>query len=168
MEVTGYQLREALKQWGLRKTALEEIFTDSLHKFENETKESPEKTFVALQMAEAAIVALQVAQMQYNLAITLDIPTVGSVTLAHAIKLAGAAERGEKLWKGAASKKTSYYHSELVREANQVRATQTLTAHTILAQTETASKKVSHLRAAIATANAQKVDLKDLEAALFG
>jgi len=110
---------------------------------------------------------LQVAQMRYNLAITVDIPMLGSITLGEAVKLAGAMDRLEKMWRESPSKKTSYYGSELVRESTQERAKATLLPQEVLAQLTDYSKKASLLRAAIAAANAQKVDIKDLQTSFF-
>lgn len=42
MKITGWQLREALKMWELRKGAAEKLFPESLHKFKGEVKDSPQ------------------------------------------------------------------------------------------------------------------------------
>jgi hypothetical protein len=171
MEVTGYKIREALKTWTLRKTATEQAFPDSLHKFEGDTKESPLALSEVLLQAELSIVRLQAAQMQYNLAVRVEIDKYGITTLAEAIKFAGAADRLEKLWRAVnvTSTKRSMYDSspELVRDPTQVRAVATIAASDVLKQTTAASKRASAVRAAIASGNATKVNIEDLVPALF-
>ncbi len=170
METTGYKIKEALKQWGLRKTAAEQAFPDSLHKFEEETKESPAAVAEALLTAEVAIAQLQVAQMRYNLSVSVSVDGFGRISLAEAIKLAGSADRIEKLWKGVSiTPKRSRYDSspELIRDPTQVRATPTIGNKEVLANTSTASKRSGALRAAIAAGNAERVPIENLNPALF-
>jgi hypothetical protein len=170
MEITGYKLREALKQWAIRKTAAEQAFPDSLHKFDKEEKDSPTAIVASLATAETAIVELQVAQMRYNLAVTVKVEGLGTITLAEAIKLAGSADRIEKLWRGVnlVPKRNRYDNSpELVRDPTQLRATPTMEIKEVLVNTSAASKRAGALRAAIASSNAASRDIADLNPALF-
>jgi len=170
METTGYKLREALKIWNLRKAAAEQLFSTSLFKFEGETKEAPADIATRLFEAENAIALLQEAQMRYNLAVKVEVEGRGMMTLALAIKLAGVAERDEKLWKGVATPKKerySYSGPELVRDPTQVRASSTIDSKDVLAQTSRASKSAGVLRAAIASGNAVKQSIENLSPALF-
>lgn len=170
METTGYKLKEALKLWDLRKTAAEQLFATSLFKFEGEQKEAPAEISKRLLEAEAAIASLQEAQMRYNLGTTVEVDGRGQMTLALAIKLAGVAERNEKLWKGVSTPKKerySYSGPELVRDPTQVRATATIEAKEVLLLTSKASKDAGALRAAIASGNAVKQPIENLNPALF-
>lgn len=165
MEVTGYLLREHLKQWNLRKSTAEGEFAPSLYKFKDETKESPSSIANRLSQSEAAIITLQVAQMQYNLGVQLDVPGIGRMSLAQAIKALGAAERGEKLWRGVSVTPVSSMYR--VRDSNQEAAEATIDTNFVLQQTSLASKRVGVLKAAIATANATKFAINDLSPSLF-
>ncbi len=168
MKITGYQLREAIKVWQLRKTAAEAVFTNSLSKFNDEEKETPLAIADQILAAEQAIVRLQVAQMQYNLAVTVTVPGYSSLTLAEVIKLAGVVGRIEKIWSGASSsiQRNNGYRG-MVRDPSQDHAKPTVTAKDILLQTSTHSKKAGALRAALGAGNSQEVDIADLDAALL-
>lgn len=171
METTGYRLREALKLWGLRKAAAEQAFPDSLFKFDGEEKTKPADIVSTLVSAEASIAQLQVAQMRYNLSVMVEVEGQGQMPLAHAIKLAGSAERIEKLWRGvkSPSSKRSRYDlgPELTRDPNQLRAASTITDKEALNQTSVASKRAGALRAAIASGNSTKVEIENLVPSLF-
>jgi hypothetical protein len=169
MKTNGYKLREALKMWELRKSAADTAFKDSLHKFPSEAKEAPITVFGKLGAAEESIVKLQVAQMRYNLTVTVDLPGGKSVSLAEAIKLSGMADRIEKIWKtaGESPRRSVYDSPRLERDRTLERAEPTLSAQEILAETTKASRTSGQLRAALATGNAVEVDITDLNASLF-
>ncbi len=170
MKINGYRLREALKMWDLRKNAAELEFPESLHKFgSDESKELPISVAGKIETAEQAVAKLQVAQMRYNLLVTVDVTGVGPMTLADAIKLSASADRIEKLWKTAPGASRRSYHSErkLERDATLERATPTMTAKEILAETTNASRTSGKFRAALATGNAVEVEVQDLSPALF-
>jgi hypothetical protein len=168
MKVTGYQLREAITMWKLRKTTAEGQFSDSLAKFEEEVKDSPVEVVRQVLEAESAIVALQVAQMRYNLAVkvTLNDPA-GEVTLAEAIKLSGVVSRAEKIWAGAATASRDPYRNHRVRDPNQILAYTTITPKQVLEETSRLTKRAGALRAAIGAGNTREVEIEDLAASLF-
>lgn len=161
-KVTGYQLRESIKQWELRKDAATKAFPDSLFKFEGETKQTPERVAEELRHAEAAIASLQVAQMRYNLAVSLSVQGQ-EMTLAEAIKRAGGASRNEKLWKTADSRSnlSSLLGTDRrrVRSVDEVRAEPTISEGDILEYASAAGKVAGAYRAAIAVANATEVEI---------
>lgn len=170
MKINGYRLREALKMWDLRKNAAELEFPDSLHKFASEdTKESPLSVAGKLSAAEASVAKLQVAQMRYNLLVTVEVSGVGSMTLADAIKLSATADRIEKLWKSAPGASRRSYHEarKLERDSTLERAIPTMTSKEILAETTNAARISGKFRAALATGNAVEMDVQDLSPDLF-
>lgn len=168
MKTDGYALREAIKQWELRKEVAECGFSGSLHKFKDDVKETPQQIVEAYLKAEDAIAKLQVAQMRYNLAVKVEVQGEG-MTLAEAIKRSGSAGRIEKMWKTATSQERHHRYGDdgLTRVANQERAEATLDAKTAMNLATHAGKRSGAFRAAIATANAAKVEVEDLNPALF-
>ena len=167
MKVTGYQLREAITMWKLRKTAAEGQFTDSLTKFKGETKDEPAAVVTIVQNAEESIVRLQIAQMQYNLAVKVTPVGLGEMTLAMAIKLSGVVGRIEKVWSGAsAASRNPYGYNARVRDPQQDHAETTITPKEILTETSRQAKRGGALRAAIGAGNTQEVEV-DLHTSLF-
>lgn len=176
MKVTGYQLREAIKQHELRRDTSAGEFAGSLKKFPEEVKDEPVKVVERFLAAEGAIAQLQVAQMRYNLAVTVDYdlplqPAVrGRITLAEAIKRVGGEGRVEKMWRTATSPKTDRYggyRDEDERDPTRVRAVTTISTSETVKLATVAGKRAGALRAAIATANAKEVEIEDLSGALF-
>lgn len=167
MKVTGYQLREAIQTWKLRKTTAEASFTDSLSKFEGETKEAPIAIVEQVLAAEMAIVRLQVAQTQYNLLVKVNVPGEGSLSLAEVIKVSGVIGRIEKVWAGTTARDPYGYGNSRVRDPSQLRAEATITPKEILAQTTALSKRAGAYRAAIGGGNTHEVEIESLDAALF-
>lgn len=167
MKTTGYQLREAITVWKLRKTTAEGQFTDSLAKFADETKDTPQAVVALIQHAEESIVRLQIAQMQYNLAVKVDPADLGEITLAMAIKLSGVVSRIEKIWSGATAERNPYGYNARVRDPQQVRAEATINAKGVLEETSRVTKRAGALRAAIGTGNTREVEIEDLDASLF-
>ena len=169
MKTSGYQLREAITMWKLRKTTAEGQFTDSLAKFAEETKDTPQAVVLAVQHAESNIVRLQVAQMKYNLAVKVSPLDLGEMSLAEAIKLSGVVSRIEKIWAGASTANRSHYggYNARVRDPQQILAEATITSKEVLAETSRATKHAGALRAAIGAGNTHEVEIEDLYAALF-
>lgn len=168
MQTDGYALREAIKQWELRKGAAEKAFPSSLHKFTNEEKDTPQQVVNTYLAAEDAISKLQVAQMRYNLMVKVVI-SGEEMSLAEAIKRVGGAGRIEKMWKTATpqERRHSFMDDALTRDPNQERAQTTLDPKAAVTLAAQAGKRSGAFRAAIAVANATKVEIEDLNAVLF-
>ena len=170
MKVTGYLLREAIKQSELRRDTAAAAFNGSLKAFPNETKDSPQTVVTAFTQAETALVQLQVAQMRYNLKVPVD-ANGEKMTLAEAIKRIGGLGRIEKMWKGAIGDNTRrgglYDEDTLDLDPSKVRAARTITSGEAVRQTTTSGKKSGKLRAAIAVANGTEVEVESLDPALF-
>jgi len=172
MQITGYALREALKQWELRLAAANNDFNGSLHRFKDDVdKPTPQQVVASILASEQAIVALQLAQMKYNLSVQVEVQGQ-MMTLAEAIKHVGAAGKIEKIWKTAAvgSKQNGFFATDpTIRELNpnQERAVAVLKDQELLDLTRQASKRAGALKTAIATANAVSQTIPDLDPSLF-
>ena len=173
MKVTGYMLREAIKQHELRRDTAARAFDSSLKRFPDEEKESPNEIIVAFSKAEQAVAQIQEAQMRYNLAIMVDVTgsyasNKTTMTLAKAIKLVGGAGRVEKMWRSATGpKKDRYYREEDEIDPSRIRAKATVKPSEAIKEASLAGKVAGSLRAAIATANARELEIEDLSPALF-
>src|SRR5262245_34394178 len=169
MEVTGYEIREALRLQQLKRDTADGQFKDSLHTFPGETKASPLDVMKRVLEAETSIALLQVAQTRYNLAVQVDVPGEGRRSLMECIKRVGGLGRVEKRWRSAATVKEDRYghSSDLTRNKDQVLAERTITLEEASARMAHFDKRLGALRNAIAVGNAQKVNLEDLDAALF-
>lgn len=175
MKVTGYLLREAIKQHELRRDAASMAFDGSLKAFPNDEKPKPQELVEQFLASELAIAQLQVAQMRYNLAVTVEVTGQGTyagdkMTLAEAIKRVGGQGRSEKMWRSATGGKKDRYASSYGEDEidpSRVRAKATITVNEAVKLASQAGKRAGAMRAAIATANAKEVEIEDLSPALF-
>jgi hypothetical protein len=168
MKITGYKLREAIKTWELRRQIAENSFTESLTKFPDEKKQTPEQVHAMFVQADRSIAKLNTAQARYNLVVNVE--AMGQkMTLCEAIKTVGGAGRAQKLWENAASQKrrSSLYGGDDVRKDDEIRAERTISHEAAVKQATQAAKFAGQLRAAIASANVTDVEIEDLEATLF-
>jgi len=159
-KVTGYQLRETIRKWTLRRDTAAGQFSDSLEKFKDEIKTDPRELVKIFLQAETAISILQTAQARYNLQTEVEVQ--GKVwTLAEAVKLVGGAGRIEKMWRSVAKggAKNRYSYSEDVRRDGEEHRVATITPDEALELATTAARYAGDLRSAIAAANATEVDL---------
>lgn len=168
MKITGYQLREAIKQHELRRDTSSQAFDGSLKVFPGEEKPSPLSFASQFLAAERNIAQLQVAQMKYNLAVTVRVEGE-TMTLAEAIKRVGGEGRCEKMWRSAAGTKRDRYstYGEDEIDPSRIRSRPTITLTEAVKLATVAGKRAGAMRAAIATANAAEVEIEDLSPALF-
>jgi len=146
MQVTGYKLQHAIREANDLKNLTASQWDDSLHAFADDKKMSPEDVMEKYLKHERRMVALQVAQAKYNLAVNVRVLDK-EMTLCEAIKLVGGAGRTEKMWKAAAGgkKRDRYsYRDDLTRDAGQERAERTITIEAALAQATSASATRLH------------------------
>lgn len=166
MKITGYQLREALKQQTLKRDAISPTFNGTLKRYPGEEKETPGEVMQEFLVTELAVTKLQVAQMRYNLAVNVSV--LGEpMTLAEAIKRVGGPARAEKMWRSATSKKESSYFNEDERDPNKERSVSVLSPKETISLAQGAAKQAGAFRAAIALGNAEVVEIEDLSPALF-
>lgn len=159
MRVTGYKLREAIKQHELRKDALERVLEGALKVFPGEEKPHPREVIGQIAEAERFIALLQTAQVRYNLAVEAE-----GQPLSLAIKMLGGLARTEKLWrKAAGEKKDRYGYSADERDPTKQYAFNVVTPDESMRESLAAAKQTSELRASIASANAVELDVPGLE-----
>lgn len=169
MKVTGYSLREAIKQQELRRDTAARAFQGSLKMFPDEVKETPMEVVEAFLKAEQAIAKLQTAQAKYNLTVVVDLGGK-TTTLSEAIKSIGGIARAEKMWRSAAGPKPDRYGGyqdadEL--DPTKVRSKPTISVSKAVTLASAVARQAGVLRSAIATANAREVEIESLDPALF-
>lgn len=175
MKVSGYQLREAIKQHELRRDVASKTYNSSLKAFKDEDKQSPQVIVTEFLEAERAIAELQTAQMRYNLTVEVEFPYDSPeqrngvrAPLGFFIKLVGSLARAEKMYRSAATGKEDRYSlRDDVRNANEETAKPTISPSQAVEQAAVYAKKAGQVRAAIATANATEIEIKDLNPSLF-
>lgn len=169
MKITGYALREALKQHELRRDTAARTFEGTLKSFPGEVKDKPQDVVKQFLAAETAIAKLQTSQSKYNLLVMVD-ANGERMTLEEAIKRIGGEARVEKMWRSAAGPRRDRYGSsniDDVRDPNQIVAITIVTPNEATKLASACSKRAGSYRAAIATGNAREVEIEDLDPALF-
>lgn len=168
MKINGYMLREAIKRQVLRRDTSAALFNDSLKAFPGEQKQTPDDIMRAFAVADGAIAALQVAQAQYNLAVLVAIRSAAvPVPLSYAVKLLGGYGRADKMWRSAAApERDPWHHRDQERDSTKQYAALVLSREDLMTRAVAAGRAVGSLREAIASANAQMVDI-DLDPSLF-
>lgn len=161
MKANGYQIREAMKRWQVRKEIAAKKFPESLTRFEGDDKKSPKEVMAAFREAENAIADLQTAQQQYNIQVNVR----PGLSLALAIKRLGGASRAEKMLKDALGGKGrdefAYLDGMGHRDKDAEYAKKAITEDELREELEKSTEATSSLREAIATANATQVELDD-------
>lgn len=169
MQVTGIQLREAIKRWNLRRDAAAAQFSESLWQFAtDENLSKPGDLMAAMQKAEAAIARLQVAQTRYNLAVKVEVQQ-WNMTLCEAVKQVGGAGRMQKMWRCAALDKgrESYSYRDMTRKTDEIRAQRQISVKEALAEASRTAVLAGAFRNAIAVGNTTEIKVEALEATLF-
>lgn len=169
MKVTGYGLREALKEQELLRDTAAGAFTPSLRAFPGDDSKNPLKTMEQFEIAERRLAGLQTAQMRYNLKVLVDVQGE-RMSLGEAIKRVGSVGRIEKMWKDAIQDKarSSYMDDSDVRDPTQIRAVRTVEPSAAMELARVAGKKANAFRSAIAIGNGVEVDIDGLDSSLFG
>lgn len=167
MQVNGYKLREALRRWTLRRDTATGQFPQVLSAFPNEDKPDPKTVAANVLTAETAIAKLQTAQTIYNSRVMLRIHNE-PVSLLGCIKRVGGLGRIEKMWRTAATVKADRYsYGAETRKADEMVAVRRVTYEAASDMAAQYSRVLAEAREAIATGNAQMVDIEDLDPALF-
>jgi hypothetical protein len=167
MKLMGYQIREALRRWGMKRDMASSQFEGSLKKFDDEDKADPNRVMNDFMLADEKIARLQLAQDIYNLGVTVTIKSrVGTdikhMSLAQAVKLVGGAGRAEKMWRSAANPskdRYSTFNADDVRKEGEVRSKPVMAASEMMRRAEEISRYASSLRAAMATGNAVEIEV---------
>lgn len=164
MKVNGYLIREAIKRYELRRDTSAKMFSESLHKFADETKATPDEVVAKYRAAEDAVAALQVAQARYNLLIQVNVLDK-KMTLMEAVKRIGGAGRLEKMWRDAVSPKSDRYsyRDDMERDITKERAIPTMSQDEREEKANKAASRAGAFRAAIAAGNGIEVDADQID-----
>lgn len=166
MKVTGYQIREAIKRWTLRRDTASKQFNDSLWQFKGEDSDPnfvPSTIAEYFDVADMNIALLETLQQAYNLRISFEVGG-NMMTLSTAVKRVGGAGRLDKMWRSAAtSNGTDRWGSRtMTRQQGEIAATRMVATGTALELADKAAAYAGKLRAAIAMANATVVETSEL------
>ena len=106
--VSGYKIREAIRQLEVKKSALRNQFNSAFYVFEDEDKLAPVEIGNAIDVIESQIARLQEVQARYNLEV--QVPFKGDeISLLRAIKLVGGKGRIEGMWRKVSNPKSRRY-----------------------------------------------------------
>jgi hypothetical protein len=165
MRVSGYTLREAIKEYELRSSAAATGFDRTLRVFPSEVvsgaKDKPQEVVDRFLASELAVARLQTIQAEYNLKVSLTFEG-SQISLAQAIKMIGGLARAEKMWRSVASPKKDRYgydDSDRERDPTKERAEAQITQKEAALLSSKLARKAGRLRAAIATANVTEIEL---------
>jgi hypothetical protein len=167
MKVSGYMLREAIKEQTLKSDTASSLFDDSLRAFPSEVKSKPQEVVDSFLEAEEAVAKLQTLQAEYNLKVFLTFEGA-TLTLTQAVKMVGGLARAEKMWRSAANpKKDRYSFSDNAeRDPSKERSTPQVSQEDAALLSSRLARRAGRLRAAIATANAIEIEM-DFDSALL-
>lgn len=168
MKVTGFMIREAIRQQELKRKTASDQFGESAWTFENENKMSPDEAMTAFVAADRAMAALGVAQARYNLEVKGTI-SGQEMTLSEMVKLVGGAGRTEKMWRGIAADtgRDSYSRRDHERNKESEYAKRTLSQQDATKRASEAMRFAGQLRASIAQLNTKEVEIDGLDLKLF-
>jgi len=166
MKISGYKLREALRNKRTLRDVLATRFNETLFQFGEGTL--PQEVACNFCDADQAVAMLEEAQQFYNQQVTFVINSK-RMTLTRAIKLVGGAGRLEKMWRSAATDtgRDRYSHRELTRKPDEVHAHRTVTVDESIKFAQQAARQASLLRSTIAEANAREIEIENLSPDLF-
>jgi len=158
-KINGFKLQQAIREQFERKNLAEGRFEGSLKAFPEEKKPDPIKVMEEYEDAEKRIAFLQAAQDKYNLAVAVEVPGFGKMSLHDATKLVGGAKRVADKWKNAASENEDRYSRVTVRERDSILAQRQIESEKCVELAKAAAKKVRDLRFAIQKGNATEIDM---------
>jgi hypothetical protein len=159
MKISGYKLREALRNKRTLRDVLATRFNETLFQFEAGAK--PQDVAKGFQEADQAVAMLEEAQQFYNQQVNVEVEGK-TMTLVRAIKLVGGAGRLEKMWRSAATDTGRDRYSsyrEMSRKSDEEHARRMVSVDDAIELAQKAARFASALRSAIAEANARKVEL---------
>lgn len=165
-KVTGYQLREALKRWVMRRDTASKQFNETLFQFEEDKNPSdftPEAVAGEFRKADEAVATIEAAQQAYNLKVSFKVQGQ-DMTLSYAVKRVGGAGRLDKMWRSAATDtgEDRYSIRNKTRQEGERRAQKMIAPTKAMSIADEAARFAGALRAEIAKANATEVALAEL------
>ncbi len=169
MQITGFQIREAIKRHVLRRDTSDRLFKLSLFAFAGEDKKKPQAVMLEYATADNAIAALQDLQQKFNHATKVKVGDK-EMPLSMAVKLVGGAGRQEKQWRTATLTTGRGYRDdeiEITRSQSEHHATKQVTVDEAVALANTAAELAGQFRAAISEGNLQTIEVTDAETIKF-
>ena len=166
-EYTGYEIKEAIAKWVVRRDIANKAFTSSIWAFDNDDKPQPGSAFDAYKNAEIAIAKLECLQDVFNLNVRLEVQGT-QTTLAECVKLRGSAQRMSEMWRNATQEVEHIYSRTIrVRKQDDVYAKKQVSRGDGVAEVEKATNYLSAIKAAIAAGNARKIQVNDEQLIAF-
>lgn len=168
MRVNGFQIREAIKQWNLKREMAVKVFNDAGFAFDGETKTSPIEAAEAVRNSDEAVARLETFQQQFNSVQGFEF-NGKTISLAQAVKMIAGIGRLENLWKTYASKglggndhHRSYGETPTtIRKEGEIHAKRTLPLAECVANAAKYAKQQAALRALISSANGTQIVVPD-------
>lgn len=167
MKVNGFQIREAIKQWTLKREMATKLFNDAGFAFPGETKITPSIRANEVEQADQAVANLESFQQAFNASQNVDF-NGKTITLSQAVKMVAGVGRMENLWKAYASKglvgQATTRHSYGVetvdiRKDGETHAVRTTPLETCVQEATRFARQQAALRAQIASANGRQTDV---------
>ena len=160
-EVTGYEIREALKRWKTQRLVADQQFNASLFAFKDEKKANPEEIVSNFRKADTAIALLQELQQQYNSKVKVKVGKE-DITLSLAVKLVGGAGRITNMWHKAATETglDRYESRSMTRKTDEERAGRVVPQDKAIKLSDEAAKFAAAIRSAMAVGNSVKLDME--------
>ncbi len=174
MQVNGFQIREAIKQWTLKREMAIKVFNDAGFVFEGETKIPPHRAAEEIETSDAAVAQLETFQQAFNASHMVTF-NGKSITLSQAVKMIAGIGRLENLWKTYASKglagnesRHSYGETPAtVRKDGEVHAKRVMPLADCVAKATQYAKQQAALRGLISSANGTLITVPDDLVGLF-
>lgn len=168
MQVNGFQIREAIKHWTLKREMAVKVFNDSGFAFAGEIKISPRDAAENVRAFDEAVAKLESFQQTFNSRIKVTFEGK-SLWLAQAVKMIAGIGRLENLWKTYASKglggndsRRSYGETpSTVRKEGETHAERVLPLNECVDQAAKFAKQQAALRALISSANGTQVEVPE-------
>jgi hypothetical protein len=166
MKISGYRLREALRNKRTLRDVMATRFNETLWQFGDEGAK-PQDVANSFRDADHAVAALEEAQQFYNQQVHVMV-SGKKMTLARAIKLVGGAGRLEKMWRSAAhdTGRDRYSYREMTRKTDEEHAKRMVSVDESIQLAQESARFASSLRSAIAEANAREVEIENLSSDL--
>ncbi len=169
MLITGYQLMDRLEELKEQAKTVDSQFKGSLFRFENEDKPDPRDLMDSYERLERKITAIQEAQADYNLRVTVTV-LGSSMTLHRAVRMGSMAGRLKNQWKTAAGEGQNPYmlgiHNTMARDKEHEYARRVVEVEECLRRAEEAGRTAAAFKRAIRGGNATELDIA-LDPAVF-
>jgi hypothetical protein len=163
-EVTGYDIREAINRWRLRKQVMERQFRDAIYAFKGQEKPKPDEAAKEFTKADRYIALLEDLRQNFNQQVKVRITNLTGedeeMTLSVAVKLFGGSGRLEKLWRDSChepEERYGRYDRQVTRSAGDEHAERRISVKDTIQKADEAARYASQLRTAISVANGNRI-----------